>query len=82
MKKQQKIIIAIAFLCLVILCSFTYSHKEGNKMTYATEQMQTLYYKEHSYICYRTYEDVRGGCGIGASIVHDPDCKCGKGCTK
>lgn len=78
MKMKYKVI-ALALALVAILCSFTYSNKEGKEMNYPTEQMQTLYYKGHSYICYRTYAGVRGGCGLGASIVHDPDCKCGKG---
>lgn len=82
MKKKYKVI-ALALLCVAILCSFKYSNKEGDgDMRYTTEQMRTLYYKGHSYICYRTYAGVRGGCGLGASIIHDPDCKCGKGGAK
>lgn len=80
MKKKQKII-ALALLCLVILCSFTYSRKEGAEIKGA-EQMRTIHYNGHRYICYRTREYVRGGASIGASICHDPDCPCGKGGAK
>ncbi len=78
-KHKRPILIAAAILGAALLCGFTYSQKEGGKIWDATEQVQTISYKGHSYICYRTYVDVRGGCGLGASIVHDPDCPCGKG---
>ena len=49
------------------------------------QQIQILHFHGHSYVCYRFYEkeysyirDVGFSYG-GASIVHDPDCKCGKG---
>ena len=80
MKKK----IAIAAIALItVLCSFKYSNREGGKIKQDAEQMEKLHYCGHTYICYRFYAtnlwaDRSYGLG-GASIVHDPDCKCGKG---
>lgn len=76
---------AIALVLIVALCSFRYANKEGSEIQTDGEQMRVLYYHGHSYIGYRFYAKGRiwpfeGGYGYGgASIVHDPDCKCGKG---
>ncbi|MDE6235999.1 MAG: hypothetical protein K2M56_09645 [Muribaculaceae bacterium] len=74
----------VAIAAIVILCSFKYSNRQGDEIP-GKQQMETLYYRDHSYVCYRFYEKGRihfydAGYGYGgASIVHDPDCKCGKG---
>ena len=80
MKKKHKTI-ALALVLAAILCSFTYSRKEGAAIE-AQELMRTLHYNGHRYICYRAQEYVRGGVSLGASIVHDPDCSCRKGGAK
>lgn len=81
MKKKYKVI-ALALFCVAILCSFTYSSKEGDvqRGSYAPskEDMRILHYRGHRYVCYR----MAGYHGSGASIIHDPDCKCGKGGAK
>lgn len=72
----------LAIAAIIILCGFKYSNREGNDFE-SQEQMETLHYRGHTYICYRFKG--KGGVGNnsygfgGASIVHDPDCKCGKG---
>ena len=81
--KKKHFITLLALVAVIALCSFTYSNKEGREIITDAEQMRTLYYRGHSYICYRYYAnsiwaDRSYGLG-GASIVHDPDCKCGKG---
>lgn len=81
MKKKYKVI-ALVLFCVAILCSFTYSNREGGQIKQDAEQMEKLHYCGHSYICYRFYcRDYKSGWG-GASIIHDPDCKCGKGGAK
>ena len=73
----------MAFAAVMIFCGFKYSNREGNKIPADGQQMEILYFHGHSYICYRFYKNdyvPGGGMGYGgASIVHDPDCKCGKG---
>lgn len=69
----------LAIAAILILCGFKYSNREGDNIPSDGQQMEILHFHGHSYVCYRFYE--RGsyaGYG-GASIVHDPDCKCGKG---
>ena len=79
--KKKLTIAAIALIA--VLCSFTYSNREGGKIKADAEQMETLHYRGHTYICYRFYRQSNWsqrsyGLG-GASIVNDPDCKCQKG---
>ncbi|MDE6649784.1 MAG: hypothetical protein K2K45_07625 [Muribaculaceae bacterium] len=80
MKPKLKYLYAIA--AVVVLCGFKSSNRDGGEIP-CQEQMETLHYKNHTYICYRFKG--KGGLGNGsygyggASIVHDPDCKCGKG---
>lgn len=71
----------LVFVILLVLCGFKYSDREGDEIPSDGQQIETFYYKGHSYVCYRFYTSskmFRYGYG-GASIVHDPDCKCGKG---
>lgn len=66
----------IALVAIIALCSFTYSNMERHSHSvYHGEQMRILHYHGHTYICYQYAGSQKGG----ASIVHDPDCKCGKG---
>ena len=80
MNKKFKYIL-LAFIAILVFCSFKYSNREGDDIN-CNEQIETLYYRNHSYICYRFKG--KGGIGNtsygygGASIVHDPDCKCNK----
>ena len=75
----------LALAVILILCGFTYSNREGGEIPINAEQMEILHFHGHTYVCYRFYNKGRiplyeGGYGYGgASIVHDPDCKCGKG---
>ncbi|MDE7440922.1 MAG: hypothetical protein K2M69_01995 [Muribaculaceae bacterium] len=75
----------MAFVVVMIFCDFKYSNREGSEIPVDGQQMEILHYHGHTYVCYRFYEKGRiplyeGGYGYGgASIVHDPDCKCGKG---
>ena len=70
-----------ALAAILMLCGFKYSNREGGEFKeYGNkEQMETLYYRNHSYICYRWKSGISNSSVGGASIVHDPDCKCGKG---
>lgn len=72
----------VAIIAVVIFCGFKHSHRQGDEIP-GKQQMETLYYRGHSYVCYRFYKSGsvhKGGYGYGgASIIHDPDCKCGKG---
>ena len=69
-----------AFAAIVILCGFKYSNRDGNEIPSDGQQMEILYFHGHSYVCYRfCFTEFRTGGYGGASIVHDPDCKCGKG---
>lgn len=73
----------LAIAAILILCGFKYSNREGSEIPSDGQQMEILYFHGHSYVCYRFYNksswaDRSYGYG-GASIVHDPDCKCGKG---
>lgn len=63
----------LAIAAILILCGFKYSNREGGEIPSDGQQMEILYFHGHSYVCYRMYYG-----GSGASIVHDPDCKCGK----
>lgn len=78
---KKKITIA-AIALIAVLCSFTYSNREGDvqrgNYSPSKEDMRILYYHGHRYVCYR----MTGYHSSGASIVHDPDCPCGKGGTK
>ena len=83
MKPKLKYLYALA--AILMLCGFKYSNREGNEIPSDGQQMEILYFHGHSYVCYRFYEkeysfirEVGFSYG-GASIVHDPDCKCGKG---
>lgn len=76
----------VALVAIIALCSFTYSNKEGGEIPADAGQMRTLHYRGHSYVCYRFYcQESRkmpvDGCNnySGAALIHDPDCKCGKG---
>lgn len=72
----------LAFVILLVLCGFQYSNREGDEIPYDGQQMEILHFNGHSYVCYRFYKKGRlwpyaGGFGYGgASIEHDPDCKC------
>lgn len=82
MKNKIKLAL-VTFIAVMIFCGFKYSNREGSGIPANGQQMEILYFHGHSYVCYRFYEKeyVRGG-GLGyggASIVHNPDCKCGKG---
>ncbi len=74
----------IAIAAIMLFCGFKYSNREGADIP-GQQQMEILYFHGHTYVCYRFYEKgciplYEGGYGYGgASIVHDPDCKCGKG---
>ena len=73
----------MAIAAVMIFCGFKYRNREGNDIP-GKQQMEILYYNGHSYVCYRFYDsnDCRYGFTYGyggASIVHNPDCKCGKG---
>lgn len=74
----------MAFVVVMIFCDFKYSNREGANIS-GEQQMEILHFHGHSYVCYRFYEKdwsyLRkvGYSYGGASIVHDPDCKCGKG---
>ena len=82
---MKKIIITIIAMALVVIASsFTYFKKEGTEIPTDGEQIRILNYNGHRYICYRWYEthfnhltDSRSNYS-GASIIHDPDCPCGK----
>ncbi len=85
MKKRNKILMAIGALVVVLMAtSFTYSKKEGADIPTDGEQMRVLNFHGHRYICYRWYENHYNVYSethtaySGASIVHDPDCPCGK----
>ena len=74
----------MAFAAVMIFCGFKYSNREGSDIP-GKQQMEILHYHGHTYVCYRFYSVGKEtfyhydfGYG-GASIVHDPDCKCGKG---
>ncbi len=79
--KLKHILIAIA--AIILFCGFKYSNREGQEIPSDGQQMEILHFHQHAYVCYRFYKNNRSygysnGYG-GASIVHDPDCKCGKG---
>ncbi len=73
----------IAIATIIFFCGFKYSNREGNEIP-GNQQMEILHFHGHTYVCYRFYEREDWNKGYcygygGASIVHDPDCKCGKG---
>ena len=72
-----------ALVAILMLCGFKYSNREGSEIPSDGQQMEILHFHGHSYVCYRFYNRelvYSGGLGYGGvSIVHDPDCKCGKG---
>ena len=78
---NKKLLITILVLLFAgVATAFTYSKKEGGDIPTDGEQMRVLNFNGHRYICYRFYERssyYNYGYG-GASIVHDPDCPCGK----
>ena len=79
MKPKLKYLYAIA--AIVILCSFKYSNREGANIP-GEQQMEILHFHGHTYVCSRMYYSAMPMSHTywgGASIVHDPDCKCGKG---
>ena len=82
--KKKLTYIALAVIGIVLLTSFTYSKKEGGRIPTDAEEMRTLHYNGHQYVCYRYYHhsnynflghEGRAGTS-GASIIHDPDCPC------
>lgn len=81
--KTKHLLILLALVIVGVLCSFKYSNREGANIP-GEQQMEILYFHGHSYVCYRFYKAAYAWEGYsygygGASIVHDPDCKCGKG---
>ena len=68
----------VAIVAVMIFCGFKYSNREGYDFD-DRKQMETLHYRNHSYICYKWRNGFSNASVGGASIVHDPDCKCGKG---
>lgn len=82
MKPKLKYLYALA--AIVILCGFKYSNREGKEIP-GDQQMEILHFHGHTYVCYRFYKQdhsTYNGYGFGyggASIVHDPDCRCGMG---
>lgn len=82
MKTKFKYSLLAVVAIIVVLCSFKYSNCEGDGIPSDGQQMELLYFQGHTYICYRfykysTWSNRSYGYG-GASIVHNPDCKCGK----
>lgn len=84
MKKSinKTILLLAAVVFVAVASAFTYSKKEGGEIPTDGEQMRVLHFNGHRYVCYRFYNksiwaDRSFGYG-GASIVHDPDCPCGK----
>ena len=80
---KNKINLALmAFAAVMIFCGFKYSNREGNDIS-GKQQMEILHYHGHTYVCYRFYNKsswANSSYGYGgAGLVHDPDCKCGKG---
>ena len=72
----------VAIVAVMIFCGFKYSNREGSEIPSDGQQMEILYYHGHSYVCYRMYYSAMPMSHAywgGASIVHNPDCKCGKG---
>ena len=66
---------------IVLCCGFKYSNRQGDEIP-GKQQMEILYFHGHSYVCYRMYYSAMPMSYAywgGASIVHNPDCKCGKG---
>lgn len=83
MKNKIKLAL-VAFTAVTILCGFKYSNREGSAIPCDGQQMEILHFHGHSYVCYRFYEKSNWRSGYsygygGAGLVHDPDCKCGKG---
>ena len=81
--KPKHLLILLALVIVGVLCSFKYSNREGANIP-GEQQMEILYFHGHSYVCYRFYKSNDKQYGFtysygGASIVHNPDCKCGKG---
>lgn len=84
--KKKFVYIALALICAGVLMGFTYSKKEGGYIPTDAEEMRLLNFNGHRYVCYRYYHHSdwnlwghKGRAGTsGASIVHDPDCPCGK----
>lgn len=69
----------LAFVAIIFFCGFKYSNREGQEIPSDGQQMEILHFHGHSYVCYRFYKQNYKSAYGGASIVHDPDCKCGKG---
>ena len=84
MMKKKLLIAACAVLLAAVASAFTYSKKEGGDIPTAGEQMRVLNFNGHRYVCYRWYENhfnvysKTHSAYSGASIIHDPDCPCGK----
>ena len=81
--KRTYVIAAILITAAIALCSFTYFDRQGAEVPSDSQQMQTLRYRGHTYICYRFYKSKSWSRGYsygygGASLVHDPDCPCSK----
>ena len=84
MKNKIKLAL-VAIAAVTILCGFKYSNREGSDIPCDGQQMEILHFHGHTYVCYRFYSVGKEtlcryeyGYG-GAGLVHDPDCKCGKG---
>ena len=69
----------VAIIAAVIFCGFKYSNREGNEILCDGQQMEILHFHGHTYVCYRFYKQGNQSAYGSASIVHDPDCQCGKG---
>lgn len=69
----------LAIAAILILCGFKYSNREGSEIPSDGQQMEILHFHGHSYVCYRFYKQGHSSAYGGASLVHDPDCKCLKG---
>lgn len=80
MKKKTTITIAAtAILAVLCGCEQINNVQPERPIKQDAEEVKTIEYHGHSYICYRFYGNWSNSGWGGASIVHDPDCKCGKG---
>ncbi|MCM1093770.1 MAG: hypothetical protein NC421_07440 [Lachnospiraceae bacterium] len=78
MKNKHLIIVAIALMAMLCGCEQIKNAPPESSIMQDAEEVKTIEYQGHSYVCYRFYcKSGYSGWG-GASIVHDPDCKCGK----
>lgn len=79
MKKNKINLALVAIIAVVIFCGFKYSNREGNEIPADGQQMEILHFHGHTYVCYRFYEQRYKSAYGGAGLVHNPDCRCGKG---